>query len=70
MAFGIGRPTTTGLLSVRATCRVCGWISEARNALGNAARHYDATKHTVDVDQVIAVTYGDRDTPYPHEREG
>lgn len=41
----------------RALCQVCGWISYARNALGNAARHYDATGHTVNVDVEGGVTY-------------
>jgi len=64
------RPTSAGLLGVNALCRECGWHSQARNAQGNAARHYDATKHTVDVESTMAVTYGNTDASHPHEREG
>lgn len=51
------RTTHTGMLGVDARCRDCGWASEARNALGNAARHADATGHMVVVEQATVVIY-------------
>ena len=48
-----------------ALCETCGWTSGARNALGNAARHHDATGHTVSVEVKGHVSYcGDQE----HER--
>jgi len=32
-----------------AECENCGWFRDGRNALGPAARHHDATGHTVHV---------------------
>lgn len=40
-----------------ARCQGCDWESEARNALGNAARHFNATGHTVTVGIEGGVTY-------------
>ena len=51
--------TFTGLLGVIAACRDCGWNSEARNALGNAAQHAKRTGHHVVVEQTISVSYND-----------
>lgn len=55
------RTTHTGLLGVDALCRDCPWASEARNALGNAARHADATGHMVVVEQATVVVYNKRE---------
>jgi hypothetical protein len=51
------RTTHTGILSVFAECRSCGWNSWASNALGNAAQHADRTGHEVHAEQTIGVTY-------------
>lgn len=57
------RNTYRGLLGIIADCEDCPWRSEARNALGNAARHADAyPDHTVHVEQTIGVTYNRKDT--------
>jgi hypothetical protein len=57
------RNTYTGVLGTIAQCDDCGWYSEARNALGNAARHADANPdHQVNVEQTIGVTYNRKDT--------
>ena len=47
----------SGVLEVRAECRTCGWISYARNAMGNAARHSSASGHEVHVEQTISVGF-------------
>lgn len=44
-----------------ALCEDCGWESWAKNAQGNAARHHDATGHTVGVDVSGHVRYGNVD---------
>jgi hypothetical protein len=59
------RETRTGLAHVGAECDGCGWSSTARNAMGNAARHHDATGHTVRVEQVTVVIYGNPNAPIP-----
>lgn len=51
--------------AVQAICAGCEWHSTARNAMGNAARHHDATGHSVTVEQVIRTTYGDPHAPPP-----
>lgn len=61
----MSRQTTSGLIAVRAECQGCPWSSEARNAVGNAAKHHDATGHTVNVDVTRAITYGDPSAPPP-----
>lgn len=40
-----------------AECQDCTWISGARNAKGNAARHHDATGHRVWVEEVRVTVY-------------
>jgi post-segregation antitoxin (ccd killing protein) len=55
------RTTHTGVLSVLAMCRDCPWQSEARNALGNAARHADAHGHMVVTEQSTVVIYNKRE---------
>ena len=47
----------SGLLGVFTECQDCGWTSEARNAMGNGARHAKSTGHHVTVEQTIAVAY-------------
>lgn len=47
----------SGLLGVVAECRDCGWESEARNAMGNAAQHAERTGHHVVVEQAISVGF-------------
>jgi hypothetical protein len=60
------RNTSRGLLGVQAECYDCPWRSEARNAMGNAARHADAhPDHTVNVEQTIGVTYNRKEQSDP-----
>jgi hypothetical protein len=59
------RRTSTSLEVVQAICSGCEWSSTARNALGNAARHHDATGHTVVTEQITRITYGDPNAPMP-----
>lgn len=47
----------TGVLGVHAHCATCGWESEARNAVGNAAQHAQRTGHTVYAEQVISIVW-------------
>lgn len=58
--------TYTGILGCTAECLDCGWTSEAKNALGNAARHADAhPDHTVQVEQTLGVTYNRKSDQEP-----
>lgn len=61
----MSRDTHTALVAVQAQCRECAWTSEARNAVGVAARHHDAHGHTVDVDVTRSITYGDPNAAPP-----
>lgn len=47
----------SGLLGVVAECKDCGWVSEANNALGNAAQHARKYGHEVMIEQTIVVIY-------------
>lgn len=51
------RDKWSGVVACEAICDVCGWQSGAKNSLPNAARHYDATGHTVRVEIVTSVCY-------------
>lgn len=51
----------SGLLGVVAECVTCGWASEARNAMGNAAQHAMRTGHEVHVEQTVGVIYNKRE---------
>lgn len=55
----VSREKSSSLDAVAAACRECGWHSNERNALGAAAQHHDRTGHTVRVEQLTTVTYGD-----------
>ena len=55
------RTTHTGIVSTLADCRDCDWVSEAKNALGNAAQHADKHGHEVNVEIVRVVTYNRKD---------
>ena len=44
-----------------ASCEDCGWELHGHNALGVAARHHDATGHTVHVEVVRSVVYEKRE---------
>lgn len=52
------RPTTVSPGDFLAECQDCDWSLNARNALGAAARHYDATLHSVVVTCERTVYYG------------
>lgn len=60
------RPTATGVTAAHAECQECNWRTDRRNAIGNAARHHDATGHYVEVEQVISVAYGAEPGPEDH----
>jgi hypothetical protein len=53
------RATNVGPGIYLAECLGCNWASNAANAMGNAARHHDATGHAVRVETSRVVTYGD-----------
>lgn len=55
----MSRDTRSIVTDVIAECRGCPWESTAGNALGNAARHHDASGHVVAVSITRLVTYGD-----------
>ena len=55
----MSRQTSSTLVEVDARCGGCQWSSQAGNALGNAARHHDATGHHVEVSVTRIVHYGD-----------
>ena len=46
------------LTAVTASCAGCNWSADSLNALGLAARHYDATGHPVTTTVTRAVHYG------------
>jgi hypothetical protein len=50
---------------VSAACRGCDFHTVAANAQANAARHHDATGHTVDFNLELTVVYGDDVPPVP-----
>ncbi len=52
------RVKTTALESARAECDACPFTTEGVGALGNAARHHDATGHPVTVRTVRTLRYG------------
>lgn len=54
-------PRKSGLLAAFARCPECGWESEARNAVGNAAQHAARTGHTVQAEQTIATIFNPED---------
>jgi hypothetical protein len=60
-----GRTTTVSPATFAAECQGCAWASTAANAMGNAARHHDATGHAVTVETTRLVTYGDPHAPLP-----
>jgi hypothetical protein len=47
----------SGLLGVYARCATCGWESDARNAMGNAAQHARRSGHEVHVEQTLGVIF-------------
>lgn len=53
------RATHTYTSRLVAECQGCDWTTDAPNGLGNAAKHHDATGHTVRVDVDRTVVYGD-----------
>ena len=59
------RQAHTQTIRLDAHCRDCEWKTEAHNGMGNAARHHDATGHTVLVEVDRLVVYGDPSTVPP-----
>lgn len=55
----MNRQTHTVTTRLRATCAQCEWESDAPNGLGHAARHHDASGHTVTTDVERRIVYGD-----------
>lgn len=52
------RPTVRALVEALAECQVCPAIYEGAGALGNAAQHYDKTRHPIDVTLTNRISYG------------
>lgn len=63
------RVTTVSPATFDAQCQGCAWASTAANAMGNAARHHDATGHPVTVLVTRAITYGDPSAAPPGQEE-
>lgn len=55
----MSRDTNAATLAAAADCQACPWRTTGNGALGNAARHHDATGHAVTVDVTRRITYGD-----------
>lgn len=53
------RKTRAGVVHIEAHCDACDFAQYARNAQGLAAQHHDKTGHTVRVEKVTHITYGD-----------
>lgn len=47
----------SGLLGAYSRCIDCGWETEARNAVGNAAQHAERYGHEVISEQTISVSW-------------
>lgn len=54
-----GKRPTAVEKETAAECRGCAWKLTGTGALGNAARHHDASGHVVDVCVGTRITYGD-----------
>lgn len=54
----MSRHVTTTTRRLAAWCASCEWTTDAGNGLGNAARHHDATGHTVTVEVDRTIVYG------------
>jgi hypothetical protein len=57
------RPTRSGIVDGQAWCRQCGWSTEGKNALGNAAQHADRTSHEVQAELTRVVIYNPKPKP-------
>ena len=55
----------SGVSHVYARCEDCGWETNARNGVGNAARHAYASGHHVTFEQVVTGAYN---CNHNHER--
>lgn len=47
------------LLNAEAWCDECGWKTEGRNAMGNAAKHYQKSGHFVMVELYFSQCFGE-----------
>ncbi len=47
------------LVEARARCIDCGWETEAKNAMGTAARHHQKTGHYVQVELGFVQVFGE-----------
>jgi hypothetical protein len=62
----IGRQTSARTTSAIAECTRCDFhVDSNAGALGNAARHHDATGHPVSVTITRVIEYGDAHAPPP-----
>lgn len=55
---GRRRPTWSELVDQRAECTACTFTATGPGALGNAAQHYDKTRHPITTTVTRTVTYG------------
>lgn len=49
--------TWTGVVAITAVCETCGWSAYTRNALGLAAQHARRLDHSVNVEQILSISY-------------
>ena len=68
--YAHARKSKGGVLAYHGECQVCGKFFEGANALGNAARHTDATGHITAVERVYITYYyvHDADDPYAQRK--
>jgi len=49
------------LMDAQATCVDCGWHTEGRNSMGNAAQHHQKTGHYVQCEMYYGQHFGGPD---------
>jgi hypothetical protein len=58
------------LIDAQATCTVCGWHTEGKNSMGNAARHHHKTGHYVQCELYYGQHFGQPDTGLRGDSDG
>ena len=46
------------LLNASAWCNDCNWITDGKNAMGNAAKHHQKTEHFVQLELYYGHSFG------------
>jgi len=46
------------LLNASAWCTECNWKTEGKNAMGNAAKHYQKTSHFIQIELSYGHSFG------------